>query len=37
MYQFVVSFTVQPQHRDDFVLAAKKTARANLIGDPAAV
>jgi (4S)-4-hydroxy-5-phosphonooxypentane-2,3-dione isomerase len=34
MYQFVVSFTVQPGHRDDFVVAAKKTARDSLANEP---
>ena len=34
MYQFLVSFTVQPEHRDDFVRAAKKTARDSLENEP---
>ena len=34
MYQFVVSFAVQPEHRDDFVRAAKKTARDSLANEP---
>ncbi|MFC1411791.1 putative quinol monooxygenase [Streptacidiphilus sp. N1-12] len=34
MYQFLVSFTVQPEHRDDFVRAAQKTARDSLANEP---
>jgi quinol monooxygenase YgiN len=34
VYQFVVSFTVQPEHRDDFVEAARKTARDSLANEP---
>lgn len=34
MFQFLVSFTVQPEHRDDFVRAAKKTARDSLANEP---
>ena len=34
MYQFVVSFAVQPEHRDDFVRAARKTARDSLANEP---
>jgi autoinducer 2-degrading protein len=34
MYQFLVSFTVQPDHRDDFVKAAKTTARDSLANEP---
>ncbi|MEV4624999.1 putative quinol monooxygenase [Micromonospora sp. NPDC049523] len=34
MYQFLVSFTVQPEHRDDFVQLAKKTARDSLANEP---
>lgn len=34
MYQFLVSFTVQPEHRDDFVRAAGRTARASLANEP---
>ncbi|WP_083974037.1 putative quinol monooxygenase [Herbidospora daliensis] len=34
MYQFVVSFTVRPEHRDDFVRAARKTARDSLANEP---
>jgi quinol monooxygenase YgiN len=30
MYQFLVSFTVQPEHRDDFIRAARQTARDSL-------
>lgn len=36
MYQFLVSFTVQPDHRDDFVQAAAKTARDSLANEPGA-
>lgn len=34
MYQFLVSFTVQPEHRDDFVAAARRTARDSLAHEP---
>ena len=34
MYQFLVSFTVQPEHRDHFVRAARKTARDSLTNEP---
>ncbi|MFE7168413.1 putative quinol monooxygenase [Streptomyces sp. NPDC057616] len=34
MYQFLVSFTVQPEHRDDFVRAARRTARDSLANEP---
>ncbi|AWS43229.1 putative quinol monooxygenase [Streptosporangium sp. 'caverna'] len=34
MYQFLVSFTVRPEHRDDFVRVAKKTARDSLANEP---
>jgi quinol monooxygenase YgiN len=34
VYQFLVSFTVQPEHRDDFVRAAQKTARDSLANAP---
>ncbi|MFG2473942.1 putative quinol monooxygenase [Streptomyces fagopyri] len=34
MYQFLVSFTVQPDHRDDFVRAARRTARDSLANEP---
>ncbi|MFI5613566.1 putative quinol monooxygenase [Amycolatopsis sp. NPDC051903] len=34
MYQFLVSFTVRPEHRDDFVRAARKTARDSLANEP---
>jgi autoinducer 2-degrading protein len=36
VYQFVVSFTVRPEHRDDFVPAAAKTARDSLANEPGA-
>jgi quinol monooxygenase YgiN len=36
MYQFVVSFTVKPEHRGDFVAAARKTARDSLANEPGA-
>lgn len=39
MYQFLVSFTVQPEHRDHFVRAYAEgptwLMRGNLIGDSA--
>jgi quinol monooxygenase YgiN len=34
MGQFVVSFTVQPGHRDDFVKIAQKTGRDSLANEP---
>ncbi|WP_328616823.1 antibiotic biosynthesis monooxygenase [Amycolatopsis sp. NBC_00355] len=34
MYQFLVSFTVRPEHRDDFVRAAGRTARDSLAHEP---
>lgn len=34
MYQFLVSFTVPPQRRDDFVRAARKAARDSLANEP---
>ncbi|HEY4019690.1 MAG TPA: putative quinol monooxygenase [Pseudonocardiaceae bacterium] len=34
MYQFLVSFTVQPERRDDFVLAAQRVARESLANEP---
>lgn len=34
MYQFAASFTVQPEHRDDFVRVARKTARDSLANEP---
>ncbi|MFE5666366.1 putative quinol monooxygenase [Streptomyces niveus] len=34
MYQFLVSFTVQPEHRDDFIRAARKTGRDSLANEP---
>jgi quinol monooxygenase YgiN len=34
MYQFVASFTVQPEHREDFVRVARKTARDSLANEP---
>ncbi|MEU7766705.1 putative quinol monooxygenase [Nocardia sp. NPDC049190] len=34
MYQFLVSFTVQPEHRDDFVRVAEKTADDSLANEP---
>ncbi|MEV6236047.1 putative quinol monooxygenase [Lentzea sp. NPDC051838] len=34
MYQFVVSFTVRPEHRDDFVRVARKTAQDSLANEP---
>jgi autoinducer 2-degrading protein len=34
MYQFVVSFTVQPARRDDFVKAAQRVARDSLANEP---
>ena len=34
MFQFLVSFNVQPEHRDDFVRTAQKTARDSLANEP---
>ncbi|WP_326565171.1 putative quinol monooxygenase [Amycolatopsis rhabdoformis] len=34
MYQFLVSFTVQPGHRDDFVRVARKTGADSLANEP---
>ncbi|GLY50232.1 antibiotic biosynthesis monooxygenase [Lentzea sp. NBRC 102530] len=34
MYQFLVSFTVQPAHREDFVKVAKTTAEDSLANEP---
>jgi (4S)-4-hydroxy-5-phosphonooxypentane-2,3-dione isomerase len=34
VYQFLVAFTVQPERRDDFVRAAKRTARDSLANEP---
>jgi (4S)-4-hydroxy-5-phosphonooxypentane-2,3-dione isomerase len=34
MYQLLVSFTVQPEHRDDFVRVAEKTGRDSLANEP---
>lgn len=34
MYQFLVSFTVQPERRDDFVRAAKRSAHDSLANEP---
>src|SRR5215470_17883022 len=34
MYQFLVSFAVEPEHRDDFVRAAQRTARDSLANEP---
>jgi autoinducer 2-degrading protein len=34
MYQFLVSFTVEPGHRDDFVRVARQTARDSLANEP---
>jgi autoinducer 2-degrading protein len=34
MYQFLVSFTVQPEHRDDFVRVARKAASDSLANEP---
>ncbi|MFD3487826.1 putative quinol monooxygenase [Streptomyces sp. NPDC058665] len=34
MYQFLVSFAVQPEHRDEFIRAARKTARDSLANEP---
>ncbi|MFC7640549.1 hypothetical protein ACFQX6_05645 [Streptosporangium lutulentum] len=35
MYQFLVSFTVRPEHHDDFVRVARKTARDSSRTSPA--
>jgi quinol monooxygenase YgiN len=34
MYQFLVSFTVHPERRDDFVTVARKTAHDSLANEP---
>ncbi|MEU8935695.1 antibiotic biosynthesis monooxygenase [Streptomyces sp. NPDC048409] len=34
MHQFLVSFTVRPEHRADFVRAARRTARDSLANEP---
>ncbi|WP_394619362.1 putative quinol monooxygenase [Lentzea sp. JNUCC 0626] len=34
MYQFLVSFTVQPEHREDFVKVARRTAEDSLAHEP---
>lgn len=34
MFQFVVSFTVKPEHRDHFVQVARKTGRDSLANEP---
>jgi (4S)-4-hydroxy-5-phosphonooxypentane-2,3-dione isomerase len=34
MYQFLVSITVQSQHREDFIGLARKTARDSLANEP---
>lgn len=34
MYQFLVSFTIQPERRDDFIRAARRTARDSLANEP---
>ncbi|MGW6928754.1 putative quinol monooxygenase [Lentzea sp. NPDC054927] len=34
MFQFLVSFTVQPERRDDFVRVARKTAQDSLANEP---
>ncbi|MFD4668186.1 putative quinol monooxygenase [Lentzea sp. NPDC058450] len=34
MYQFLVSFTVQPEHREDFVKVARRTAEDSLANEP---
>ena len=34
MYQFLVSFTVQPEHRDDFARLAQQTGRESLANEP---
>ncbi|MDX8141933.1 putative quinol monooxygenase [Lentzea sp. BCCO 10_0061] len=34
MYQFLVSFTVHPAHREDFVKVARKTAEDSLANEP---
>ncbi|MGI5499649.1 putative quinol monooxygenase [Lentzea sp. CA-135723] len=34
MYQFLVSFTVQPDHREDFVKVARRTAEDSLANEP---
>ncbi|QYN22014.1 putative quinol monooxygenase [Amycolatopsis sp. DSM 110486] len=37
MYQFLVSFTVQPDHRDDFVRVARKTGVDSLANEPGSI
>lgn len=37
MYQFLVSFVVQPDRRDDFVRAAQRTAEDSLANEPGSV
>lgn len=37
MYQFVVSFDVQPEHRDDFIRAAQRSGRDALENEPGAL
>ncbi|SEP48867.1 putative quinol monooxygenase [Amycolatopsis saalfeldensis] len=37
MYQFLVSFTVQPEHRDDFVRVARKTGVESLANEPGSI
>lgn len=34
MYQFLVSFVVQPEHREDFIRSAQKTGRDSLANEP---
>ncbi|GLW12988.1 hypothetical protein Misp01_81160 [Microtetraspora sp. NBRC 13810] len=34
MYQFLVSFTVRPERRDDFVRAARRAARDSVANEP---
>lgn len=34
MYQIAVSFTVEPEHRDDFIRVALKTGRDSLANEP---
>jgi quinol monooxygenase YgiN len=34
MYQFLVSFTVRPERRDDFVRAARRVAHDSLANEP---
>jgi (4S)-4-hydroxy-5-phosphonooxypentane-2,3-dione isomerase len=37
MYQFLVSFTVQPERRDDFVRLARKTGADSLANEPGSI